>query len=339
MANTEKYIINYKGKTLKTSIQADATPEEIAQVKQEYFAKPPIEEVIKQMRTIARGGVKDDKITRYYFRELMSLVQVKTAKWTVNDIFECPELYKLFKGKVLKSPKTFTSDNTFTANFSKCISLGGKSYAQKPTNFPIKAADEVLAKYNINNNWLDFSCGWGARLTAALKHHVNYFGIDPNDQLVEQLYALCSDWKNNIDDKSSVNIKIQGSETFVPEWENQMGLAFSSPPYFDLEDYKIGNQSYTTGVTFEDWLKNYLYPTFDNIYKYLIDDGILALNIKNIENYPLVDISDAYLKEHSFEYIETMILQNIKRIKSTGIKTDASNEGIYIYRKAKNNER
>jgi len=166
---------------------------------------------------------------------------VKTSKWTVADIFECLDLYKLFKGKVLKSPKTFTSDNTYVANFSKCISLGGKSYAQKPTNFPIKTCDEILKKYNINNNWLDFSCGWGARLTAALKHKVNYYGIDPNDKLVEKLNELVTDWRNNIGNNSIVDIRMQGSESFIPEWEGKMGLAFSSPPYFDLEDYKIGN--------------------------------------------------------------------------------------------------
>jgi len=44
------------------------------EIKKEYFAKPQLETVVAQMKTISRGGVKDDKINRYYFRELMSLV-------------------------------------------------------------------------------------------------------------------------------------------------------------------------------------------------------------------------------------------------------------------------
>lgn len=327
------YNIEYKGKTLKTKLYTESSEEEMQQAKEEYYKKPDFDTVLKQMKKISIDGVQNDKITRYYFRELMSLVQIKTAKWCVADVFECKDLFSVFKAKVLNSPQVFDPNENLSYNIMRAIALGGKSYAKNPTNFPIKAADEILNKYNINNNWLDFSCGWGARLTAALKHKINYYGIDPNDKLVLKLNELTNDWHTNIANNSLVDIRTQGSEIFIPEWEGKMGLAFSSPPYFDLEDYKIGDQSYKEGINFDDWLNNYLYPTFNNIYKYLIDDGILALNIKNIDKYPLVDICISYLENHNFIYIETRTLKNIKRLKSTGGLLDKADEGIYIFKK------
>ena len=79
-----------------------------------------------------------------------------------------------------------------------------------------------------------------------------------------------------------VDIRAIGSETFVPEWEGKMDFIFSSPPYFALEIYKSENQSYKEGMTYEDWMNGWMKPTIENIHKYLKDDGIFAINIKDI---------------------------------------------------------
>jgi len=101
-------------------------------------------------------------------------------------------------------------------------------------------ARNIIKKYNINDNWYDFSCGWGVRLLCAMSEKVNYFGTDPNYLLTDQLNLLVSDYKANIGLTTLTDIRTQGSQEFIPEWENTMGLAFSSPPYFDLEDYVVG---------------------------------------------------------------------------------------------------
>ena len=46
----------------------------------------------------------------------------------------------------------------------KMFGLAGKGVASPPTQFSLKTVDEVLAKYNVNGNWYDYSCGWGVRL-------------------------------------------------------------------------------------------------------------------------------------------------------------------------------
>src|SRR5574344_1757790 len=108
------------------------------------------------------------------------------------------------------------------------------------------------------------------------------------------------------------------------DWENKMGLAFSSPPYFYLEDYKIGNQSYKKGMRYCDWKENYLKPTFENIFYYLIQDGYFILNINNFKNYDLVNDSIEIAKSLGFSLVGEHKLKNIKRCKSTGGLNDNS---------------
>ena len=211
----------------------------------------------------------------------------------------------------------------------KAIELGGKAYASKPTNFPLKTVDYVLENYNVNNNWYDFSCGWGVRLTGALKHNVNYFGTDPNFVLVDRLHKFAKDYRSVVDGNSVVDIRITGSEVYNEDWKNKIGLAFSSPPYFSLEDYKIGKQSYTEGTSYEDWKNNYLRPTINNIYYYLIQEGYFLLNINNFDKFDLVGDSIAIAEEIGFKLVKVDSLENNNRCKRDGFMD--SNEGILVF--------
>lgn len=325
------YTISYNGKTLITKNWVEVTEDELRQYREEYYTKPSLDVVIKQMKKITSDGVMIDKITRYYFRELMAKVQLSTAKWSVEDVLNNTDLCGVFKAKVLNSPKVFKPDVSMGYNIERAIALGGKGYAKVPTQFPFKVVNYILSNYNINNNFYDFSCGWGSRLLGALKYNINYYGTDPNNLLCDQLLQLANDYKTSIKRTNIIDIKKQGSETFVPEWENTIGLAFSSPPYFSLEDYKIGKQSWHEGVTYDNWLNNYMYPTLDNCIKYLIQNGLLAINIKNTSVPIATDVTN-YLND-KLTFLELVPLENIKRLKSTGGLTNTTDENIYIYRK------
>lgn len=329
----EKYIIQYKNKSINTKNWVPVTEEELILYKSEYFKKPIIEEVFKQMKKITDNGVMTDKITRYYFRELMAQVLVDGAKWTVEDVFNNKDLCGIFKAKVLNSPKVFKPSAPMAYNIERAIALGGKGYARIPTQFPFKAVKHILENFNINNNFYDFSCGWGMRLLGALKYNINYYGTDPNYKLCDKLEELDKDYKKIIKRDNIIDIRKQGSEIFIPEWRNKMGLCFSSPPYFSLEKYNYGQQSYKEGMEYNEWLNNYLYKTLDNIIEYLIPNGILAINIKNT-NFPLATDTNNYLKSKML-LIEEFPLKNIKRMKSNGKLTDSTDEKIYIYKNLK----
>ncbi len=272
-----------------------------------------------------------DKVARYYFRDIMAKTRVKGSKWTVEEVFDSKELLGIFKAKTQTNSRVFDAPDLAT-NIDTAIRLGGHNIATMPPNFPMKIVRNILKKYNINNNWYDFSCGWGVRLLGAMTTNVNYFGTDPNYLLTERLNQLVQDYKKNIGLKSIVDIRTQGSELFIPEWENKIGLAFSSPPYFDLEDYTVGNQSYRAGVSYEEWKVNYLYPTLQNIYKYLTDNGVLAFNIKNGKTYMLADDTKDLATQCGFQLVDIELLTNNQRVTSSGPINNAEN--IFIFKKA-----
>ena len=262
----------------------------------------------------------------------MSKVLITGAKWTLEEVFDSKELLGLFISKVETSPRTFPETKGLLNNIERAIALGGKGYARKPTQFPLKVANEVLKKYNVNNNFFDFSCGWGIRLLSAMKNEINYYGTDPNYLLIDKLKELKRDYTKKYPIQSTVELYCQGSEKYLPELKNKIGLAFSSPPYYNLENYNIGEQSYHDDISYEQWKETYLYPTFKNIKEYLIPEGKIVLNIKNVNGFNLVQDSIEHLNFLGFELIDSFPLKNIKRMKSTGVLTDRE-EFLYVFKR------
>jgi hypothetical protein len=328
-------IIEYKGQILETKHYKEMSKEKFEQLRNEYYEKPNFDLVKKQFINIANGGTKNNDITNYYVKDLMAKTRIYYNKWSIEDVFNCKDLLCRFYAQIETNDKVFPKNKRDIDNIETAIRLGGKGVASKPANFPIKTVDEILERYNINNNWYDFSCGWGARLTGALKNKVNYYGTDPNYLLTERLEQLANDYKETLQQNTTVDIRTQGSEEFNPDWENKMGLAFSSPPYFYLEDYKVGKQSYKEGTTYQDWLNNYLEPTIKNIYLYLIQEGYLLFNINNFKEFDLVGDVKKIAERNGFKYVGNHTLNNIKRAKSNGGFNDNS-EQIMIFIKNDN---
>lgn len=326
------YVINHNGETLETKHYCEISNEKFEELRNAYYEKPSFELVKKQFKTIANGGTKNNEITNYYVKDLMAKTKIYYNKWSIEDVFNCKDLVSFFMSKIQDNKKIYPDSNSEIKNIETAFRLGGKGVASKPANFPIKTVDYILEHYNINNNYYDFSCGWGARLTSALKNKVNYYGTDPNYLLTERLCSLATDYKNTLNQNTSVDIRTQGSEVYVPEWRNTIGVAFSSPPYFYLEDYKVGNQSFKEGTTYQEWLTNYYKPTMINIFKYLIDDGKMIININNFDKYDLVGDTIKLAESIGFKLIETHTLDNIKRCNSNSDFNDNS-EQIMVFGK------
>lgn len=339
------YPINYLGKTYNTTIHADMSDEEFLSIKENYYKKPNFEEVKKQLKKISEGGMRTDKIIGYYLKDLMARVRIHYNNWTIAEALEYKPLMEFFKGKTLVNEKVFPKTRPLWRNIEDAFRLCGFKTCSRPTNFPLKSADDILQKYNVNGNYYDFSCGWGIRLLSALRNKINYYGVDTNNTLVERLNAISDTYKEFVGNSSSVEIKCVGSEIFNEEWEGKMGLAFSSPPYFNLEYYEGENTSCKEDTRYEDWLNNYMKPTIANIYRYLINDGIFAININNFQKYNDYDLIGDTIKiaqENNFELIEVAELKNITRCSGhkewkEGEKTlwHDNDEHIFIFKKKK----
>lgn len=333
--NKLMYTVNYLGKTYTSQSGFKILDDiEYGNIVRQWYNKPNYRDVQIEMNNIRKGGITVGNIVKYYFRDIMDNTVKYFDKWSINEVINNKELLSIFVDKINKNPKVFCS-NSIIDNIDTAFRLGGKGIASKVSNFPVGIVDDILYKYNVNNNWYDFSCGWGARLTGALKNKVNYFGTDPNYLLCDRLNQYANDYKSTNKTNSIVKIWCQGSEKFIPELKNTIGLAFSSPPYFLLEDYKIGEQSYKSGTSYECWKQNYYKPTIKNIFEYLTDDGYLIINIKDFDKYSLEQDTINIAQECGFELYKVEKLSQVARasgsISGTGNTAVDVDENIYVF--------
>ena len=142
---------------------------------------------------------------------------------------------------------------------------------------------------------------------------------------------MATDFKKAIASEVKIDIRSIGSQHNVNDWEGKIGLAFSSPPYFDLEHYNIGDQSIDC-ESYEDWLSGYWRGTVLNIKKYLISGGYFLLNMKNIKNHNTLDDMCKIIELEGFEFVENIELKNIQRV-SVKRHLKNTNEVISVFYK------
>lgn len=329
-----KKYVEFKGIGANVSHYNVVSDDELLNLRREFYCKPDFSTVIKEIQSgWYKGGVKMSNIGNYYFKELMSKCVLYNAKWSVDDVFSSTDVMGIFKGRIYN--QDFFKGCDFNVNsVMTAIRLGGKGIARKVSNYPVKSVDNLLHKYCTNGNYYDFSCGWGARLFSAMKNNVNYFGTDPNKELVIKLNEFKSDFRDSvIGYTATCDIRGVGSEEFQEDWVNTMSFAFSSPPYFKLEDYGYVGQSIDKNPTLDEWIDNYLTATLKNAFLYLVDCGTLAINIKDYDGIDLVNNTIKVAESVGFTFTETVTLKNITRPVTNLGRVVSSDEEILIFKK------
>jgi len=221
--------IEHKGKVLETSHFFPLSDEECDKLRSAFYEKPPFEKVKHNFIAIENGGTEVSAITNYYFKDLMAKVKLYSPRWSIEEVLECNDLIRYFWSRVIASDKVYPKKHSPIRNLETAFRISGGGVAMKPSNFPMKTVDYILQKYNINNNYYDYSCGWGVRMLSAFKSRVNYYGVDPNDILVDRLKSIKSDYEETNGIELFADIRCQGSEIYVQDWTSKFGLAFSSP--------------------------------------------------------------------------------------------------------------
>jgi len=209
------------------------------------------------------------------------------------------------------------------------------------TNFKAQNAKAIVEHLCpvLWGNVYDYSCGYGGRLLGigSSNFKYNYIGVEPNTETVEYLNYL----NDVIDEATGVRGTIiqDVSENYQPE---DIDLAFSSPPYFNLEKYS--NEETQCMVQFkteDEWFEGYVAPTMQNIRKGLNSDGVFATNIADYKSY---DRPEPYeVTERWIQTAEKVGFKHdgiIKMMLNTrpGVGNDRKQgrekwEGVYVFRK------
>ena len=209
------------------------------------------------------------------------------------------------------------------------------------TNFKAQNAKAIVEHLCpvLWGNVYDYSCGYGGRLlgigSSNLKY--KYIGVEPNTETVNYLNYL----NDVIDEATGVRGTIiqSVSEQYQPE---NIDLAFSSPPYFNLEKYSDEEtQCMVQFKTEDEWFDGYVAPTMENIHRGLNREGIFATNIADYKSYDRkepYEVTQRWIKNAErigFQHVET-----IKMMLNTrpGVGNDRKEgrekwEGVYVFRK------
>lgn len=180
------------------------------------------------------------------------------------------------------------------------------SGVQCVSNFRPDVAKFIYEGFAKDGRVYDFSMGYGGRLVGFLASSAReYVGVDVNKLNFEGYKEINKNYNSNKD----VSWYETGSENIdTKPFKEYFDLAFSSPPYFNKEQYsKDKNQSYIKYPNYFSWIEYFLKPTLTNAYTMLKEGGVLAINIANINEgstvWNLEEPTKMILKDLGMEFV------------------------------------
>ena len=209
------------------------------------------------------------------------------------------------------------------------------------TNFKAQNAKAIVEHLCpvLWGNIYDYSAGYGGRLLGITSSNMryNYIGIDPNTETIKYLNYLNNCIEEAVGIKGEILQNI--SEEYQPD---NIDLAFSSPPYFNLEKYSDEKtQCMVRYRTLNEWFSGYAEPTIKNIYKGLNKDGIFATNIADYKTYGQkepVEVVQTWISNAErigFKHVKTIKMMLNTRPGVGNNKTEGREkfEGVYVFQK------
>ena len=184
----------------------------------------------------------------------------------------------------------------------------------------------------------DYSAGYGGRLLgiSGSSMSYNYTAVDPNTETIEYLHYLNDCIYDTLGRRGTLHQTV--SEVFEP---SDVDLAFSSPPYFNLEKYcDEPTQCMNRYTSMDEWFEGYVVPTMRNIHKGLNKDGVFATNIADYKSYgnkefKVVDRWISTAESLGFKHKQTikMMLNTRPGVGNNKVEGREKFEGVYVFTK------
>jgi len=310
-----------------------------------YFTKDGILTAIKDFKSTSYNSVKDSKInlgnnkgqplSRFLFPNMMTAEPKGRGSNSLKDRFYNDTKLK----RAIKICFEMREGNNlvFPTALRRALELvtGENIQNFKPQN--ARAIVEELCPVMWGNVY-DYSSGYGGRLLGIGSSNMkyNYIGIDPNTETVKYLNYFNDCIEEAVGVKGTIIQNV--SEEYQP---TDIDLAFSSPPYFNLEKYSDEDtQCMVRYRTLDEWFSGYAEPTIENIYNSLNQDGIFATNIADYKTYgkkeyKVVDDWITLSERIGFRHVGTikMMLNTRPGVGNNKLAGREKFEGVYVFRK------
>ena len=188
---------------------------------------------------------------------------------------------------------------------------------QVAVNFPPLTArylyEEFLPRKQTQSKYkvYDACAGWGGRLLGSLCSNlpIHYIGTEVNDKNyhcydeLEGFYkgvivpevleesVIERPFRNDVEGGNTQEVWFEGSEVihqnkvFWDKHKDTIDLCFTSPPYFNKEQYSEDKeQSFLKYPNYDDWLDGYLEQTLQNCFDLLKSERYCLINICDIKD-------------------------------------------------------
>ena len=254
----------------------------------------------------------------------------------LDKFYDDDKLKKAIKGSITTNKSV---DPAHVLNF---LTLIGST----ATNFKPLSAQAIVERYTPYKGIVfDSSQGIGGRILGTLtsQKDLTYIGADPWHETNICNAKLGNYCEKFLDRRNSYKLFEIGSEKMRLSNENIADFSFTSPPYFNLEQYTDDEtQCYNTFPNITVWFKGFVGATIKNTYNILKPGAFYVVNIADFRygnkmvNY--VDTWKRLAEQVGFEYINTsrMLLTSRIGANATNTKRDLENtksEPMLVFRK------
>ena len=146
------------------------------------------------------------------------------------------------------------------------------------SQFPPSVAKELYNLFDAKHVF-DFSMGWGDRLAGFHASNAeSYYGTDPNIAVFKNYEN-----QNKLYDTNKKTVFKNSPAEDLDLSDSEFDMIFTSPPYFDVEQYSTDEtQSWQRYKSDDAWLNNFLFVVIDKCWNSLVDGGTLIINISDI---------------------------------------------------------
>lgn len=146
---------------------------------------------------------------------------------------------------------------------------------------------------------LDPSSGWGDRLIAFTSMNVKeYIGFDPNENLQKGYNKIIKTITKFNNSKNHYEVIPDGFEN--SNYENYFDIVFTSPPYFDIEEYDNNEKQSIKKYSSQDKWKNIFFKKYiENCVKAVKSGGIIFIHISNNKEFKIVDFLMNEMKKYN----------------------------------------